>query len=205
MDATHYPMNGSIQDPIPQSYSRPSVPFTDTFSFNHKSQIDVVNDTGHHDDHMDTHDTSDLWKYIKIKEHPNGGASIVHLDRKDFSHLSTDKTSILADLFLREVFREESECCPVHVMGVVHNAANFLPELIGHFGSHHPDVVVKMGNLRNSEIETTTFADFADRVRGSYCNGTFRCGPLLQVSLVGQVSEETGRYFPNFLGKPKPK
>lgn len=204
MESNHYPMNGGLQGPGSQQqhpYTRPA-PFSSSFSFNHKPQPSMNNSTtsSHQDDDIHTND-SDLWQYIKVKEHPNGGASIVHLDQKDFSHLSADKTAVLADMFLKETFREESEFCPAHVMGVVHNAATFLPELITHFSSNHPDVIVKMGNLKNSEIETTTFADFADRVRGSYCNGTFRCGPLLQVSLVGQVSEETGRYFPDFLGK----
>ncbi|XP_063607783.1 lysine-specific demethylase RSBN1L-like [Penaeus indicus] len=33
----------------------------------------------------------------------------------------------------------------------------------------------------------------------NYCNGTFRAGPLHQVSIVGTVHEEVGGYFPHFL------
>ncbi len=193
---SHYPVNGH-SDSTPQSHNYSST-FNNAYSYGHKSQtmnhdvtMDIEEGTGH---------TDDLWEFIKVKYHPNGGASIVHMDQKDLSHLSSAQTNVLADLFLREVFREETECSPVHVMGVIHNAANFLPELIQHFATNHPDLAVKMGNLRNAEIETTGFADFATRVKSSYCNGTFRCGPLLQVSLVGQVSEEAGRYFPDFLG-----
>ena len=192
---SHYPVNGHL-DSTPQSHTY-SKTFNNTYSCGHKSQ------TMDHDNTMDLEDEkghTDLWDFIKVKYHPNGGASIVHMDQKDFSHLSSADTSVLADMFLSEVFREEAECSPAHVMGVIHNAATFLPELIEHFATNHPDVAVKMGNLRNAEIETTSFADFATRVKNSYCNGTFRCGPLLQVSLVGQVSEEAGRYFPDFLG-----
>ena len=143
----------------------------------------------------------DFSSYIHIKKHPNGGATVVHLDHNELGHLSPDEMNCLSDQFFEEVFREDSEGCPCHVMGVVHNSASYLPELVTHFAEHHSDVIVKMGNLRNAEIETTTFAEYCQRVQESYGNGTFRCGPLLQVSLVGQVSEETGRYFPDFLSK----
>ena len=194
INSGHFQMNGH-QDMISESHS-----YSGTYNsaYNHKPQ-NVSEDAEMGFRHTSSLD-HELWQYIQIKHHPNGGASIVHMDRNDFSGLSSDKTTTLADMFLKEVFREESECSPVHVMGVIHNAASFLPEMIDYFACNHPDVVVKMGNLKNSEIETTTFSEFATRVKNSYCNGTMRCGPLLQVSLVGQVSEEAGRYFPEFLG-----
>lgn len=33
----------------------------------------------------------------------------------------------------------------------------------------------------------------------TYAAGTFRCGPLHQISLVGTVHEEVGGYFPDLL------
>ena len=42
---------------------------------------------------------------------------------------------------------------------------------------------------------------YAERVAASYCHGTFRAGPLQQVSLVGQVAEESGGYLPDLLGE----
>lgn len=42
--------------------------------------------------------------------------------------------------------------------------------------------------------------DYAERVASSYCQGTFRAGPLQQVSLVGQVAEESGGYLLDVLG-----
>jgi len=35
----------------------------------------------------------------------------------------------------------------------------------------------------------------------NYCQGTFRYGPLHQISLVGKVHEEVGGYFPDLLGR----
>ena len=142
-----------------------------------------------------------LSDFIHIQKHPNGGATIVYMDEEEYRDLSKHQIEQLADLFFKEVFREEPTGVASHVMGVVHNAAGYLPELVSYFEQTHANVTVKMGCLRNSEIETTNFAGFAKEVRKSYCNGTFRCGPLLQVSCVGQVAEEAGRYFPDFLGE----
>lgn len=38
------------------------------------------------------------------------------------------------------------------------------------------------------------------QVRKTYSNGTYRAGPMRQISLVGAVDEEVGNYFPEFLG-----
>ena len=37
------------------------------------------------------------------------------------------------------------------------------------------------------------------QVSQSYCSGTYRAGPMRQISLVGAVDEEVGDYFPEFL------
>eukprot|EP00731_Ephydatia_muelleri_P037596 Em0517g1a len=36
--------------------------------------------------------------------------------------------------------------------------------------------------LRKAEVQTTTAAEYAARVKDSYSHGTYRCGPLLQLS-----------------------
>jgi hypothetical protein len=122
------------------------------------------------------------------------------MEYSEFEELPAEDVDRLADVFFKEVFKEDSEGSPCHVMGIIRDGAKYLPELVRYFGDNHPDVPVKMGNLRNPEIETTTFAEYKTKVNNSYTNGTFRCGPLLQVTLVQQVSEEAGRYFPQFLG-----
>lgn len=37
-------------------------------------------------------------------------------------------------------------------------------------------------------------------MKKSYSHGTYRAGPMRQISLVGAVDEEVGNYFPEFLG-----
>ena len=45
----------------------------------------------------------------------------------------------------REVFRESSSGVAAHVMGVVHGAVRYLPELVQYLATMHPDLVVKAG------------------------------------------------------------
>ena len=43
--------------------------------------------------------------------------------------------------------------------------------------------------------------EYRERAEAGYSHGTLRCGPLHHISMVGQVSEESGGYFPEFLGE----
>ncbi|KAM7306657.1 uncharacterized protein ISCGN_010356 [Ixodes scapularis] len=75
-----------------------------------------------------------------------------------------------------------------------------MPDLVDYFAEHHPNLVVKCGIMgRQSDIETTSMARFQEMVGRTYRSGTFRCGPLHQMSLVGTVHEEVGGFFPEFL------
>ncbi|KAM3840485.1 lysine-specific demethylase 9 isoform 2-T2 [Vipera latastei] len=58
---------------------------------------------------------------------------------------------------------------------------------------------VKMEILGKKDIETTTISNFHTQVSRTYCCGTYRAGPMRQISLVGAVDEEVGDYFPEFL------
>lgn len=151
------------------------------------------------------HQTNKLMsKYLHIEEHPNGGATIVHMYQDEFNHLNEQDMATLVVQFFREVFHEEPEGVARHVMGIVHNAIPNMPELVSYLSIQQPDLVVKVGNLSNlrkNEIETVKMGEYGQRVEGSYSHGTFRCGPLLQLSVVGQVAEESGGYFPRLLGE----
>lgn len=59
----------------------------------------------------------------------------------------------------------------------------------------------QVGHLRKPEIETCKMEEYRERAEAGYSHGTLRCGPLQHISVVGQVSEESGGYFPQFLGK----
>lgn len=150
-----------------------------------------------------SHPPSDLYRYSQymyIETHPNGGATVVHMYQKELDHLSEDQMNELSDEFFKVVFGEDEDGNAVHVMGIVHDSASYLPDLLDHMADHYPSLTVKNGILgRSSDIETTTMAAYRDQVYRTYGYGTVRYGPLHQISLVGTVTEEVGGYFPDFI------
>lgn len=139
-------------------------------------------------------------KYMRLEVYPNGGASSLHLYWDEIAHLKEKEMEELAKEFLKETFYEEPSGVARYVMGIVHNAAHYLPDLLEYFSTNYPGLVVKTGVLgRQSDIETTTMAKFYEQVQKTYSKGTYRAGPLHQISVVGTVHEEVGDYFPEFL------
>ncbi|XP_053213139.1 uncharacterized protein LOC128396562 [Panonychus citri] len=140
-------------------------------------------------------------KYIRLEEHPNGGGKILKLYWDEIINLPPNEKTELALEFLKESFREEPIGIAKYVITVVHNGACHLPDFLDYFSDNHPNLVVKTGIIGHSEsdIETTTMSAYREAVHKNYCNGTFRAGPLHQLSLVGTAHEEVGGYFPKFL------
>ncbi|XP_074873259.1 lysine-specific demethylase RSBN1L isoform X2 [Carettochelys insculpta] len=66
-------------------------------------------------------------------------------------------------------------------------------------GSKFSTENMKMEILGKKDIETTTMSNFHAQVKRTYSHGTYRAGPMRQISLVGAVDEEVGDYFPEFL------
>ncbi|XP_017116895.1 uncharacterized protein LOC108138877 isoform X1 [Drosophila elegans] len=140
--------------------------------------------------------------YFQVEQYPNGGASIVHLYQHEIDALSPDEMEELVDEFFEVCFAEDEQGYAHHVMGIVHDAARYLPDLLEHMAENYSTLTVKAGVLgRNSDIETCTMSQYNEQVVRNYCQGTFRYGPLHQISLVGKVHEEVGGYFPDLLGR----
>ncbi|XP_034176334.2 uncharacterized protein LOC117602436 [Osmia lignaria lignaria] len=141
-------------------------------------------------------------KYIHIETYPNGGATVVHMYQDEIDTLSREQIEELAQEYFRVVFGEDENGYAHHVMGIVHNSAAYLPDLLDYMADNYPTLTVKNGVLgRNSDIETTTMIQYKEQVCKAYSNGTVRYGPLHQISLVGTVHEEVGGYFPDLLQK----
>lgn len=136
---------------------------------------------------------------IFIEESANGGATVVHSYQDEISTLSSEELKDFVKVYMDEVFYEQQEGVPSHVMGVIHGGARRLPDFIDYFAEQYPEMIVKRQIMGKSDVETTNMASFRDKVYATYMAGTYRCGPLLQVSMVGTKSEETGGYFPDFL------
>ncbi|XP_076634334.1 uncharacterized protein LOC143348220 isoform X1 [Colletes latitarsis] len=141
-------------------------------------------------------------KFIHIETYPNGGATVVHMYQDEIDTLSQEQVEELAQEYFKVVFGEDENGNAHHVMGIVHNAAAYLPDLLDYMADNYPTLTVKNGVLgRSSDIETTTMVQYKEQVCKAYSNGTVRYGPLHQISLVGTVHEEVGGYFPDFLKK----
>lgn len=88
------------------------------------------------------------------------------------------------------MFGEDENGCAHHVMGIVHNSANYLPDLLEHMADTYPNLTVKNGVLcRGSDIETTTMAAYKEQVfvfrkmiSGDFCR-FYLLGPNLQTFL----------------------
>ncbi|ESO11110.1 hypothetical protein HELRODRAFT_91729 [Helobdella robusta] len=144
---------------------------------------------------------SDLkYKHLYFVNECNpGGSTSLHCYYDDLINLSPYQYEEFVDEFLGLVFEESTPKVPNHVIGIVHNAAQNLPDLLELMADDYPDLVVKRTLMGKSDVETLKLSDYRKMVHATYCNGTFRCGPLLQVSLVGATSEECGDYFPSVL------
>ncbi|XP_053696921.1 uncharacterized protein LOC128744144 [Sabethes cyaneus] len=139
-------------------------------------------------------------RFMRIEVHPNGGASVVHMYQDEISVLSESEMEELVSEFFSVCFNEDEEGYADHVMGIVHNAAAYLPDLLEHMAENYANLTVKAGVLgRNSDIETCTMSQYNEQVVKNYSHGTVRYGPLHQISLVGKVHEEVGGYFPDLL------
>ncbi|OQR76559.1 round spermatid basic protein 1-like [Tropilaelaps mercedesae] len=139
-------------------------------------------------------------RFFRRERHCNGGADILHLYFDEIKHLNEDDMHRLVKDYLRETFRESPQGTAKYVLSVIHNGAAYLPDLVQYFAETQPHMPVKCGILgRNSDIETTTMREFKELVDRTYSCGTYRAGPLHQISVVGTAQEESGGYFPDFL------
>ncbi|CAF0901297.1 unnamed protein product [Adineta steineri] len=140
---------------------------------------------------------------IHTEEHPNGGASLIRTYYNEFVRLSEENANLFVNYFFNTVYGESNQRAK-YAIGVLHDGARYLPDLIDYFSLTYPKMIVKTTNMLNSkEVLTTTMGEYRNRVVQTYSNGTFRYGPLMSISLVGKVTgrEECGDYFPIFLDK----
>ncbi|XP_032898179.1 lysine-specific demethylase 9 isoform X2 [Amblyraja radiata] len=136
---------------------------------------------------------------IHVEHQPNGGAPVLHAYMDELSFLSPMEMERFAEEFLALTFSENEKSAAHYVMAIIHGAATYLPDFLDYFAFNFPNTPVKMEILGKKDIETTTISNFRTQVSRTYCSGTYRAGPMRQISLVGAVDEEVGDYFPEFL------
>uniref|UniRef100_A0A096LSM2 Round spermatid basic protein 1 n=1 Tax=Poecilia formosa TaxID=48698 RepID=A0A096LSM2_POEFO len=138
-------------------------------------------------------------RFIHEEKQPNGGGSVLHAYADELACLSPAEMDGFAREFLELTFAEKPKGAAVYALTVIHGAASYLPDFLDYFAFNFPNTPVKMEILGKKDIETTTISNFHSQVSRTYCSGTYRAGPMRQISLVGAVDEEVGDYFPEFL------
>ncbi|XP_059530153.1 lysine-specific demethylase 9 isoform X1 [Myotis daubentonii] len=137
--------------------------------------------------------------FIHEEHQSNGGALILHAYMDELSFLSPMEMERFSEEFLALTFSENEKNAAYYALAIVHGAAAYLPDFLDYFAFNFPNTPVKMEILGKKDIETTTISNFHTQVNRTYCCGTYRAGPMRQISLVGAVDEEVGDYFPEFL------
>ncbi|KAI3356944.1 hypothetical protein L3Q82_003585 [Scortum barcoo] len=138
-------------------------------------------------------------RFMHEERQANGGGSVLHAYADELACLSPAEMECFAQEFLELAFAEKPKGAASYALTVVHSAAAYLPDFLDYFAFNFPNTPVKMEMLGKKDIETTTIANFHSQVSRTYCSGTYRSGPMRQISLVGAVDEEVGDYFPEFL------
>lgn len=136
---------------------------------------------------------------IHEEHQSNGGAPVLHAYMDELSFLSPVEMERFAEEFLALTFNENEKNASRYALAIVHGAAAYLPDFLDYFAFNFPNTPVKMEILGKKDIETTTISNFHTQVSRTYCCGTYRAGPMRQISLVGAVDEEVGDFFPEFL------
>ncbi|KAL5013528.1 hypothetical protein ScPMuIL_007798 [Solemya velum] len=136
---------------------------------------------------------------VHFEKYSNGGALVLHSYEDELKVLTQSEKDLFVKEYFDIVLGENPEGVSNCVMGIVHGAAAYMPDFIEYFSELHPNMIVKSGILGKSDVETLTMSKYHENVNQTYQRGTFRTGPLFQISLVGTVHEEVGGYFPKFL------
>ncbi|RMZ95179.1 Round spermatid basic 1, partial [Brachionus plicatilis] len=134
---------------------------------------------------------------IQCEYDANGQSTylVAYQDQID-AKLDTQQADKFSVYFLSQVYCEQN----AHVIGIVRNSAAPIPDILTYFSDKHPQMTVKSSLLLNSkEILTLKMSEYKRNVDASYSNGTYRYGPLLQISIVGVRNEEIGDYYPHFI------
>ncbi|XP_029281971.1 lysine-specific demethylase 9 [Cottoperca gobio] len=138
-------------------------------------------------------------RFMHEERQANGGGLVLHAYADEIACLGPAEVECFAQEFLQLAFAEKPRGAASYALAVVHSAAAFLPDFLDYFAFNFPNTPVKMEILGKKDIETTTIATFHSQVSRTYCSGTYRSGPMRQISLVGAVDEEVGDFFPEFL------
>lgn len=94
----------------------------------------------------------------------------MHMYQSEIDALSKEQMDELVDEFFQLTFSEDDDGNAFHVMGIVHDAASYLPDLLEHMAENYSTLTVKAGVMgRNSDIETLTMSQYNEQVSATAC------------------------------------
>lgn len=140
--------------------------------------------------YISTDITGEFAKFLHVEVHTNGGGLVLHSYQDEIDTLPVSRRSAFVDEFMKLAFLEDENQQAYFIMAIVHNSAHDIPDLIDYLAEKHPNMTAKMGMLGKSDIETVNMSEVKEKIYNTYSCGTYRAGPLLQLSLVGLAQEE---------------
>ncbi|CAL1606414.1 unnamed protein product [Knipowitschia caucasica] len=182
--------------------ARRRAPFQNHVPYLHTLKLGHTPFISHQDRHIRSscvQTGSRFGRFLHEERQPNGGGCVLHAYADELACLSALELEEFAREYLELAFAERPKGASKYALSVIHGAAAYLPDFLDYFAFNFPNTPVKMEILGKKDIETTTMANFHSQVSRTYCAGTFRAGPMRQISLVGAVDEEVGDFFPEFL------
>ncbi|KAL3314914.1 round spermatid basic protein [Cichlidogyrus casuarinus] len=141
-----------------------------------------------------------LSELMYIEHHENGGGFALHAYADELAHLDKIQLDALAKKFFRTLFAERRKkpfLVPFsyYCIGVIHGAAQPMPELLNYLSSAHGNISITTNSLesKNSSF-TMPVSKYVDNAFQNYNRGTFRYGPMHAISIVGTKGEERGTF-----------
>ena len=128
---------------------------------------------------------------MRVETSANGLGKVLHMwqNEIDANKLPEAEIERLAKDYIKETFSENTEGYAYYCCSVVHGAANYLPDFLEYLWSEHGNMTIKHGVIgQPRELETTTMANYREKITENYKAGTFRFGHLDNVSLVNYLT-----------------
>ncbi|CAI2352626.1 unnamed protein product [Caenorhabditis sp. 36 PRJEB53466] len=142
-------------------------------------------------------------KYVRVHNHPNGGATIIKCDLNRVKGEFPLKVDI--DRFARQYIRlsvsESKTGVPIFAISVIENGATDLKDFFEMLELENENLMVKIGSLLNKqEIITIPLKEYRRKVFEHLEGNTFRYGPMMEVQMAGAKSNDSGGgYFRKML------
>ena len=197
------PATGDMIPPIKKETSQPPAPLPETPAVKTEATEDAtvcsggpVKTVGTPTPVMPTLD--DPKSCVSVEPCPDGGATVVRLNMNVFNTLTTHQQHLIVDYFFEVTFGETNGVAD-HVMGIISNGSQDMPNVLKYLVDNQPGLKVKHQVLGKKDVLSCTIGEYYDKVKDNHSQCIYHEGGLQHVSLVGTKSEESGALFPELI------